>query len=74
MRALKHMQFVYGKTKSQKHLLDAVEGMVATDHPELMAKVPHILKALYDSDLVEEEAFYEWHTKVSATCSVLINC
>ena len=61
------LQFIYGKTKSQKHLLDAVEGMVATDHPELMAKVPHILKALYDSDLVEEEAFFEWHTKVSTT-------
>ncbi|XP_065883078.1 eukaryotic translation initiation factor 5-like [Dysidea avara] len=33
------------------------------NHPELMAKVPHILKALYDSDLVEEEVFFEWHTK-----------
>lgn len=59
------LQFVYAKSKAQKHLLEAVEGMIATDHPELMTKVPHILKALYDSDLVEEEAFFEWHGKVS---------
>lgn len=58
------LQFVYDKTKAQRHLLEAVEGMIATDHPELMSKVPHILKALYDADLVEEEAFFDWHGKV----------
>ena len=58
------LQFVYSKSKAQKHLLEAVEGMIATDHPELMTKVPHILKTLYDNDLVEEEAFFDWHGKV----------
>ena len=64
------LQFVYSKSKAQKHLLDAVEGMIATDHPELMTKVPHILKTLYDNDLVEEEAFFDWHGKVHVICAL----
>jgi len=35
------------------------------EETEMMAKVPHILKALYDNDLVDEEALFEWHTKVN---------
>ena len=30
-----------------------------------MAKVPHILKTLYDSDILDEEVLIEWDTKVS---------
>lgn len=31
----------------------------------LMPKVPHILKAFYDEDILEEEAILEWHDKVT---------
>ena len=31
---------------------------------QLMPKVPHVLKCLYDSDYVEEEVFLQWGSKV----------
>lgn len=30
---------------------------------ELLPKVPHIMKALYDLDIVEEKAFFDWDSK-----------
>lgn len=30
---------------------------------ELLPKVPHILKELFDLDLVDENVFYDWHAK-----------
>ncbi len=32
---------------------------------QLMPKVPHVLKSLYDNDYVEEEVFIQWSSKVS---------
>lgn len=58
------LQFVAESRKAQKYLLGVFEMLVGEVHPELMAKVPHILKAFYDSDIVEEEALLEWADKV----------
>ena len=33
-------------------------------HPELLPRVPHILKAFYDNDILEEEAILEWADRV----------
>lgn len=30
---------------------------------DLLVKVPHILKTLYDLDIVEEKAFFDWESK-----------
>ena len=38
--------------------------MVGEVHPELLPRVPHILKAFYDNDILEEEAILEWADRV----------
>ena len=38
--------------------------MLVGEKEQLMSKVPHILKAFYDEDIVEEEAVLEWAEKV----------
>lgn len=39
--------------------------MVGNVHKEeLLPKVPHILKALYDLDIVDEEVLLDWDKKV----------
>ena len=50
--------------KAQKYLLSAFEILVGKVHPVLLPKVPHILKAFYDNDLLDEEAILEWADKV----------
>lgn len=60
-------QFVVDNKKSQKYLLIGFEKLVGEVHPQLLAKVPHILKAFYDEDILEEEAILEWADKV---CSI----
>jgi translation initiation factor 5 len=59
------LRFVHENKKAQKYLLGAVEQIVGVDHPDLMSRVPHILKALYDEDLLEEEVILEWAQKAS---------
>lgn len=50
--------------KGQKYFLGALE-MLAEKHPKLVDKFGHVLKGLYDLDIVEEEAVLEWGAKVS---------
>jgi len=61
------LQFTHDNTKAQRYLLGAFEKLVGTEyHDDLITKVPTILKAMYDLDLVDEEVFIEWGKKVSA--------
>ena len=60
-----HPQFVLDNRKGQKYLLGAFEILVGEVHPELLSRVPHILKAFYDNDILEEEAILEWADRVS---------
>ena len=57
-------QFVLDNRKGQKYLLGAFEILVGEVHPELLPRVPHILKAFYDNDILEEEAILEWADRV----------
>lgn len=53
-----HLALLAKMTTSEKHqksLLGGLERLVGEVHPELVAKVPQILKALYDADILEEE-------------------
>lgn len=60
------LHFCHNNQKAQKYLLGGVEQLVGNVHKEvLLPKVPHILKELYDMDIVEEEVLLDWGKKVS---------
>ena len=58
------LMFTHDNAKNQKHLLGALEKLLELKK-DLISKVPLILKALYDSDIVDEEVFLEWGKKAS---------
>lgn len=59
------LRFTHGNHKAQKYLLGGFEQVVKLYHDVLVPKVPHILKAFYDADILEEEVILEWANKVS---------
>lgn len=60
------LRLLHNNQKAQKYLLGAFEILVGKSYPDqLMSKIPHILKSLYDNDFVEEEMFLQWGSKVS---------
>ena len=51
--------------KAQRYLLGAYEMLIGKSFPiQLLPKAAHILKAMYDNDLVEEEIILNWAEKV----------
>lgn len=56
--------------KAQKYLLIGFEKLVET-YNQLLPKAAHILKTLYDNDVLEEESILEWADKV---CSRVTFC
>ncbi|XP_002162828.1 eukaryotic translation initiation factor 5 [Hydra vulgaris] len=60
------LRFMANNHKAQKHFMGAFEIIVGQSYPEvLMPKVAHVLKALYDNDLVDEEVIMDWASKIS---------
>ncbi|CAG5127375.1 unnamed protein product [Candidula unifasciata] len=59
------LRFCAQNQKAQKSLLGGLEILLAKEYPELMAKTSHILKALYDLDILEEAVILEWAKKPS---------
>ncbi|XP_047476359.1 eukaryotic translation initiation factor 5-like [Penaeus chinensis] len=57
--------FTHGNPKSQKYFLGAVEKLIELKKEQLLPKVPVILKAMYDHDVVEEEVLLDWGKKTS---------
>jgi len=57
--------FTYNNQKSQKYLLGAIEKIIELHREDLLPKTPHIMKMLYDADVVDEEVFLEWGKKAS---------
>ena len=59
-------QFTNGNSKCQKYLLGGFEQLVGNVHKEtLLPKVAHILKAFYDTDIIDEEVILKWAERVS---------
>lgn len=56
-----------GKTylQAQRHLLGGIEQLIAEHVDTLLPKSAHIIKALYDNDVIEEEVLLAWGEKVS---------
>lgn len=59
------MRFTHENPKAQKALIGGVELLISLHQSALLPKVSHILKALYDLDIVEEEVILEWGSKPS---------
>eukprot|EP01134_Creolimax_fragrantissima_P004364 CFRG4364T1 len=59
-------RFCFQDVEAQKCLLGATERMVSVVYPSLMAKVPHIIKAYYDEDIVDEEVIIAWGRQQSS--------
>lgn len=59
------LRFTHGNQRAQRYLLGGVEQVVREHSAALLPRVPHILKALYDSDVLEEEVLLDWSKKVS---------
>ncbi|CAG0883970.1 unnamed protein product [Cyprideis torosa] len=54
-----------GNDRAQRYLMRGVEMVIAAHRETLIPKVPHVLKQLYDQDIVEEDVFTEWGKKPS---------
>ncbi|XP_045481048.1 eukaryotic translation initiation factor 5 [Harmonia axyridis] len=59
------LRFTLNDKKAQRYLMGGIEQVIALHKDQLMAKVPNILKVLYDLDILSESAIIEWSEKVS---------
>jgi translation initiation factor 5 len=56
-----------GNSKAEKSLLGGLERFVGLSHPDLVAQVPKILLAFYNSDVLSEEAILKWGSKKASS-------
>ncbi|XP_037695729.1 eukaryotic translation initiation factor 5-like [Choloepus didactylus] len=54
------LEFCCNNKKAQRYLLHGLEGVVAMHQAQLISKIPHILKEMYDTDLLKEEVIISW--------------
>ncbi|KAK7103689.1 eukaryotic translation initiation factor 5-like [Littorina saxatilis] len=60
------LSFCKENPKAQKYLLGGLEMLIGKEYSaSLMPRVPHILKAFYDMDILDEEVILEWAKKIS---------
>ncbi|KAF4531748.1 hypothetical protein B566_EDAN014488 [Ephemera danica] len=59
------LRFTLNDTKAQKYLMGGIEQVIALHKETLLPRVPHILKLLYEQDILEESVLLEWSEKVS---------
>lgn len=60
------LRFTLNDQKAQRYLLGGVEQLIVKHEEALFAKAAHIIKALYDTDICEEEALIAWGEKPSS--------
>lgn len=51
--------------KHQKSILGGIEYLVGVAYPETLEKVPDILMAFYQNDILDEDVIKSWGTHVS---------
>lgn len=60
------LRFSLKNPRAQKNLLVSLEMLLGQRFPEtLLPRTAHVLKALYDNDLVDEAIIIDWHNKAS---------
>ncbi|XP_041430041.1 eukaryotic translation initiation factor 5 S homeolog isoform X2 [Xenopus laevis] len=58
------LRFCHNNKKAQRYLLHGFECVIDMHQSHLLSKIPHILKEMYDADLLEEEVIISWAEKV----------
>ncbi|CAG2108457.1 unnamed protein product [Medioppia subpectinata] len=58
------LRFTADNSRAQKYLLRGIELTVKEFKEQLVPRVPHILKQLYDLDILDEKTILEWGSKV----------
>ncbi|MEE6493762.1 hypothetical protein FKM82_016937 [Ascaphus truei] len=59
------LRFCHNNKKAQRYLLHGFECVVSMHQLHLLSKIPHVLKEMYDADLLEEEVIIGWAEKPS---------
>ncbi|XP_043930457.1 eukaryotic translation initiation factor 5 [Protopterus annectens] len=59
------LRFCHNNKKAQRYLLHGFECVLSMHPAQLLPKVPHILNAMYDADLLDEDVIFSWMEKVS---------
>jgi len=60
------LSFCKDNLKAQKYLVGGLEMLIGKEYSAaLMPRVPHIFKAFYDMDILDEEIILEWAKKIS---------
>ncbi|KAG8429095.1 hypothetical protein GDO86_018313 [Hymenochirus boettgeri] len=59
------LRFCHNNKKAQRYLLHGFECVIDMHQLHLLSKIPHILKEMYDADLLEEEVIFSWADKPS---------
>nr|CAD2162886.1 unnamed protein product [Meloidogyne enterolobii] len=60
------LRFCMNDAKAQRHLLGGIEQKVLAKKDVLLPKTAHIIKALYDNDICDEEVLLSWGKKPSS--------
>lgn len=60
------LRFCMNDAKAQRHLLGGIEQKVLAKKDVLLPKTAHIIKALYDNDICDEEVLISWGKKPSS--------
>ncbi|CAB3396835.1 unnamed protein product [Caenorhabditis bovis] len=60
------LRFTLNDKKAQRYLLGGIEQLISKHEGTLLQKSPHIIKALYDSDVCTEEALLAWGARPSS--------
>ncbi|VVT57505.1 uncharacterized protein SAPINGB_P005729 [Magnusiomyces paraingens] len=58
-------KLVGSTSKGERYFLGGIERFVGIDHPELVKNITAIFEALYDNDIISEDAFLDWGEHVS---------
>jgi len=59
------LRFTHENQKAQKYLMGGIEKTIETREAALLPRVPHILKEMFEEDILEEDVILEWSKKVS---------
>jgi len=60
------LRFTLNDQKAQRYLLGGIEQLIEKNEATLLPKAANLLKALYDADVLEEEAILTWGAKPSS--------